>query len=74
MPEPTARALYLTRQHYRKIVLEGVDNNIFSTYHPIPDIKEKDTQIQYNNNNKIYNVTWVKVFCILTDFSFCGKS
>ena len=29
--EPTARALYLTRQHYRKTVLEGEDNNIFST-------------------------------------------
>ena len=26
-----ARALYLTRQHYRKTVLEGEDNNIFST-------------------------------------------
>ena len=26
-----AQALYLTRQHYRKTVLEGEDNNIFST-------------------------------------------
>ena len=25
VPEPTARALYLTRQHYRKTVLEGED-------------------------------------------------
>jgi hypothetical protein len=56
VPEPTARPLYLTRQHYRKTVLEGEDNNIFSTLHPIPDIKEKHTQIQHNNNNKIYNV------------------
>jgi hypothetical protein len=31
VPEPTARALYLTRQHYRKTVLEGEDNNIFNT-------------------------------------------
>jgi hypothetical protein len=31
VPEPTARALYLTRQHYRKTILEGEDNNIFST-------------------------------------------
>jgi hypothetical protein len=31
VPELTARALYLTRQHYRKTVLEGEDNNIFST-------------------------------------------
>ena len=57
VPEPTARALYITRQHYGKTVLNGEDNNIFSTQHPIPDIKEKHTQIQYNNNNKIYNVT-----------------
>jgi hypothetical protein len=57
VPELTARALYITRQHYGKTVLEGEDNNIFSTQHPIPDIKEKHTQIQYNNNNKIYNVT-----------------
>ena len=57
VPEPTSRALYLTRQHYRKTVLEGEDNNIFSTYHPTPDIKEKHNQIQYNNNNTIYNVT-----------------
>jgi hypothetical protein len=28
---PTARALYLTRQHYGKTVLEGEDNNMFST-------------------------------------------
>jgi hypothetical protein len=27
----TARALYLTRQHYRKTILEGEGNNIFST-------------------------------------------
>ena len=40
-----------------KTVLEGEDNNIFSKWHPIPDIKEKHTQIQYYNNNKIYNVT-----------------
>jgi hypothetical protein len=33
VPGPTARALYLTRQHYRKTVLEGEDNNIpFQTY------------------------------------------
>jgi hypothetical protein len=31
VPEPTSRALYLTRQHYRKTILEGEDNNIFST-------------------------------------------
>jgi hypothetical protein len=53
VPEPTARALYLTRQHYRKTVLEGEDNNIFNTKHPIPDIIEKHTQIQYNNNKHI---------------------
>ena len=60
VPEPTAKAQYLTRQHYmyRKTVLEGKDNNIFSTWHPIPDVKEKHTQIQYNNNNdKMYNIT-----------------
>ena len=58
MPEPTAGALYFTRQHYSKTVLDGEDNNLFSTWHPIPDIKEKHTQVQYfNNNNKIYNVT-----------------
>ena len=28
VPEPTAKALYLTKQHYRKTVLEGEDNNI----------------------------------------------
>jgi len=31
VPEPTARALYLTRQQYRKTILEGEDNTIFST-------------------------------------------
>jgi hypothetical protein len=31
VPEPTARVLYITRQLYRKTVLEGEDNNIFST-------------------------------------------
>ena len=31
VPEPTARSLYITRQHYRKTVLEGEDNNMFST-------------------------------------------
>ena len=56
VPEPMARVLYLTRQHYRKTVLEREDNNMFSTQHPILEIKEKHTQIQhYNNNNKIYN-------------------
>jgi hypothetical protein len=30
VPEPTSRALYLTRQHYRETVLEGEDNNITS--------------------------------------------
>lgn len=34
-------------------VLEGENNNIFSTRHPIVDIKEKHTQIQHNNNNAI---------------------
>jgi Fe-S cluster assembly scaffold protein SufB len=38
-----------------------------------PEIKIKHTQFQNNNNNKIYNVTWVKVFNYLTDFSFFGK-
>jgi hypothetical protein len=33
VPESTARAQYLTRQRYRKTVLEGVDNNIFNTTH-----------------------------------------
>jgi len=31
VPEPTASALYLTRQHCRKTVLEGEDNNMFGT-------------------------------------------
>ena len=31
VPEPTSRVLYPTRQHYRKIVLEGEDNDMFST-------------------------------------------
>jgi hypothetical protein len=58
VPKPMARALYLTRQHYSKTVLEGEDNNMLSTEHPILDIKKKHTQIQhYNNNNNIYNVT-----------------
>ena len=29
--KPTARALYLTRQHDRKTVHEGEDTNIYST-------------------------------------------
>jgi hypothetical protein len=41
-PEGTV-FLYLTRQHYRKTVPEGEDNNMFSTYHLILDIKEKKT-------------------------------
>jgi hypothetical protein len=31
VPEPTERALYLTRQHYRKTVHEGEDTNSYST-------------------------------------------
>ena len=31
VPEPRSRVLYLTRQHYRKTVLEGEDNDMFST-------------------------------------------
>ena len=31
VPSPLAQALYLTKQHNRIIVLEGEDNNIFST-------------------------------------------
>ena len=29
--EPTARALYITRQYHRKTVHEGEDTNIYST-------------------------------------------
>jgi hypothetical protein len=56
VPEPT-RGHYTSPDNTIGKFLEGKDNNIFSTWHLIPDIKEKHTQIQYNNNNNIYNVT-----------------
>jgi hypothetical protein len=39
--EPTASALYTTRQHYRKTVPDGKDNNMFNKQHLILEIKEK---------------------------------
>ena len=61
VPSLLAWALYITRQHYRKTVLEGEDNNMLSTQHPILKINEKNTQIQlYNNNSKMYNATLSK--------------
>jgi hypothetical protein len=32
VPSPIDQALYLIRQHYRKTVPEGEDNNTYSTY------------------------------------------
>ena len=57
--EPTARALYLTRQHYRESVLELEKTIIYLVHNITFQTKEKHTQIQHynnNNNNKIYDV------------------